>query len=107
MLARALARQPRVLLLDEPTSALDLGHAQEVLDLVDRLRRQDGLTVLGTLHDLTLAGRYADRLALLSGTAGWWPRGRRRRWSPARTAPRCCPSGRRDTTGDDRRPAAR
>ena len=66
VLARALAQQPRVLLLDEPTGALDLGHAQQVLDLVDDLRRQDGLTVLSTLHDLTLAGQYADRLALLS-----------------------------------------
>ena len=66
VLARALAQQPRVLLLDEPTAALDLGHAQQVLDLVDGLRRQDGLTVLSTLHDLTLAGQYADRLALLS-----------------------------------------
>jgi iron complex transport system ATP-binding protein len=66
VLARALAQQPRVLFLDEPTAALDLGHAQQVLDLVDRLRRQDGLTVVSTLHDLTLAGQYADRLALLS-----------------------------------------
>jgi iron complex transport system ATP-binding protein len=66
VLARALAQQPRVLLLDEPTAALDLGHAQQVLDLIDGLRRQDGLTVLSTLHDLTLAGQYADRLALLS-----------------------------------------
>jgi iron complex transport system ATP-binding protein len=66
VLARALAQQPRVLLLDEPTAALDLGHAQQVLDLVDRLRRQDDLTVISTLHDLTLAGQYADRLALLS-----------------------------------------
>jgi iron complex transport system ATP-binding protein len=67
VLARALAQQPRVLLLDEPTAALDLGHAQQVLDLIDDLRWQDGLTVLSTLHDLTLAGQYADRLALLSG----------------------------------------
>ncbi len=66
VLARALAQQPRVLFLDEPTAALDLGHAQQVLDLVDRLRRQDQLTVISTLHDLTLAGQYADRLALLS-----------------------------------------
>jgi len=66
VLARALAQQPQVLLLDEPTAALDLGHAQQVLDLVDRLRRTDGLTVLSTLHDLTLAGQYADRLVLLA-----------------------------------------
>lgn len=66
VLARALAQQPRALLLDEPTASLDLGHAQQVLDLVDRLRRQDGLTVVSTLHDLTLAGQYADRLVLLS-----------------------------------------
>lgn len=66
VLARALAQQPRVLVLDEPTAALDLGHAQQVLDLLDRLRRQDGLTVLSTLHDLTLAGQYADRLTLLA-----------------------------------------
>ncbi|WP_091930087.1 ABC transporter ATP-binding protein [Blastococcus sp. DSM 46786] len=66
VLARALAQQPRVLLLDEPTAALDLGHAQQVLDLLDRLRRQDGLTVVSTLHDLTLAGQYAERLTLLA-----------------------------------------
>jgi iron complex transport system ATP-binding protein len=64
-LARALAQQPRVLLLDEPTSALDLGHQQQVLELVDRLRRQEGLTVVSTLHDLTAAAQYAERLVLL------------------------------------------
>ena len=67
VLARALAQQPRVLLLDEPTAALDLGHAQQVLELVDRLRAESGLTVVSTLHDLALAGQYADRLLLLSG----------------------------------------
>jgi iron complex transport system ATP-binding protein len=69
VLARALAQQPRVLLLDEPTAALDLGHAQQVLELVDRLRREDGLTVVSTLHDLTLAGQYADTLLMLAGGA--------------------------------------
>jgi iron complex transport system ATP-binding protein len=67
VLARALAQQPSVLLLDEPTSALDLGHAQQVLELVDRLRREQGLTVLSSLHDLVLAGQYAQRLVLLAG----------------------------------------
>ncbi|MEV0200160.1 ABC transporter ATP-binding protein [Nonomuraea sp. NPDC050691] len=66
VLARALAQQAPVLLLDEPTTALDLGHQQQVLELVDRLRLADGLTVVTTLHDLTLAGQYADTLLLLA-----------------------------------------
>jgi iron complex transport system ATP-binding protein len=65
VLARALAQQAPVLLLDEPTSALDLGRRVEALELVDDLRRQRGLTVLSALHDLTLAGQFADRLILL------------------------------------------
>lgn len=66
-LARALAQEARLLLLDEPTSALDIGHQQEVLDLVDTLRRDRGLTVLTTMHDLSIAGAYADRVVLLVG----------------------------------------
>jgi iron complex transport system ATP-binding protein len=65
LLARALAQQAPVLLLDEPTSALDLGHQQQVLRLVDELRTEYHLTVLTTMHDLTLAGSYADTLMLL------------------------------------------
>jgi iron complex transport system ATP-binding protein len=64
-IARALAQGAPVLLLDEPTTALDVGHQQQVLELVDRLRHEHGLTVLSTMHDLTLAGQYADRLVLL------------------------------------------
>ena len=64
VLARALAQQAPILLLDEPTTSLDLGRQQQALDLVDSLRA-DGLTVLSTMHDLTLAGQYADRLVLL------------------------------------------
>ncbi len=66
-LARALAQGARILLLDEPTSALDIGHQQEVLELVDRLRGERGLTVLATMHDLSIAGEYADRMVLLAG----------------------------------------
>jgi iron complex transport system ATP-binding protein len=66
-LARALAQDAPILLLDEPTAALDVGRQQQVLELVDELRRQRGLTVLSTMHDLTLAGQYADRLLLLDG----------------------------------------
>jgi iron complex transport system ATP-binding protein len=65
VLARALAQQTPVLLLDEPTSALDIGHRQQVLQLVDVLRRECLLTVLAAMHDLTLAAQYADHLVLL------------------------------------------
>ncbi len=64
-LGRALAQQAAVVLLDEPTSALDLGHTMAVLELIDELRRQDGLTVITAMHDLGTAGRFADRLGLL------------------------------------------
>jgi iron complex transport system ATP-binding protein len=64
-MARAVAQQAPVLLLDEPTSALDVGHQQDVMDLVDELRLRLGLTVISTMHDLTLAAQYADRLVLL------------------------------------------
>jgi iron complex transport system ATP-binding protein len=64
VLARALAQEAPILLLDEPTTALDLGRQQQVLELVDDLRG-DHLTVVSTMHDLTLAGQYADRLVLL------------------------------------------
>lgn len=66
-LARALAQQAPILLLDEPTTALDIGHQQEVLDLVDGLRGEHGIAVISTMHDLTLAGLYADELVLLGG----------------------------------------
>jgi iron complex transport system ATP-binding protein len=65
LLARAIAQQSPVVLLDEPNTALDIGHQQEVLDVIDRLRHERSLTIVSTMHDLTLAGLYAERLALL------------------------------------------
>ncbi|HEX9889212.1 MAG TPA: ABC transporter ATP-binding protein [Nitriliruptorales bacterium] len=65
VLARALAQQAPLLLLDEPTTSLDLGHAQQVLELVDELRRERELTVVSALHDLTTAAQFSDRLVLL------------------------------------------
>ena len=65
VVARALAQQSPVLLLDEPTSALDLGHQVSVLELVDNLRRTEGLSVLAAMHDLSAAARFADRLILI------------------------------------------
>ena len=66
-IARALAQQAPVLLVDEPTSSLDVGRQQEVLELIDHLRVEEGLTVIAAMHDLTLAGQYADRIALVVG----------------------------------------
>ncbi len=65
VLARALAQEAQILLLDEPTTALDVGRQQDVLELVGDLRLHRELTVVGALHDLTLAGQYADQLLLL------------------------------------------
>lgn len=65
VMARALAQQTPILLLDEPTTALDLGHQQDMLELVEELRHERGLTVVATLHDLTLAARFGERLALI------------------------------------------
>jgi iron complex transport system ATP-binding protein len=64
ILGKALAQQAPILLLDEPTSALDVGHQQQVLELVEDLRREHDLTVISAMHDLTLAGQFADRLVL-------------------------------------------
>jgi len=67
VIARAIAQEAPLLLLDEPTTGLDIAQQLRVLELVDELRRADGLTVVSTMHDLTLAGRFAHRFALLSG----------------------------------------
>jgi iron complex transport system ATP-binding protein len=66
VLARALAQNADVLLLDEPTTSLDVGHQQHVMELVDDLRREQEIAVLSAVHDLTLAGQYADRLVLIA-----------------------------------------
>ncbi|GER85370.1 ABC transporter [Thermogemmatispora aurantia] len=64
LVAMALAQQPRLLLLDEPTAHLDIRYQIEVLELVQRLNREHGLTVLAAMHDLNLAARYFPRLVL-------------------------------------------
>ncbi|HZK25394.1 MAG TPA: heme ABC transporter ATP-binding protein [Oscillospiraceae bacterium] len=64
-IARALAQQPKVLLLDEPTSHLDIGYQQEILDLVKRLSTVEGLTVVAVLHDLNLAAYFCHELVLM------------------------------------------
>ena len=63
--ARALAQQPRILLMDEPTANLDVLHQLKVLDLVRQLV-DDGLTAVAAIHDLNMAARYCDKLVLLN-----------------------------------------
>ena len=65
-IAMALAQQTDLLLLDEPTTYLDLSHQIDVLDLVARLHRERGRTIVMVLHDLNLAARYADHLVALA-----------------------------------------
>lgn len=64
-IARAIAQEPSLLLLDEPTAHLDITHQVGVLDLIKRLNRQHGMTVIIVLHDLNLASEYCDRLVLM------------------------------------------
>jgi len=66
VLGRALAQATPVMVLDEPITGLDLRHQMEMLELLKTEVAQTGLTVVATLHDLTLAGQFADRLVLLN-----------------------------------------
>jgi len=64
-IAQALAQEAGILVLDEPTSHLDISFQVEVMDLLSRLNRTRGLTILAALHDLNLASLYCDRLIAL------------------------------------------
>jgi iron complex transport system ATP-binding protein len=65
-IARALAQASPIMLLDEPTSALDVGYQQDVLELIDRLRKENKIAVISTMHDLTIAGQFPDRILLMA-----------------------------------------
>jgi len=66
ILAQALAQEPKLLLLDEPTAYLDLGHQIAILDVIRKLNKENGLSVITILHDLNLAGEYCGRILMLN-----------------------------------------
>ena len=67
LIARALAQDAEILLLDEPTSNLDIRHQLEVMEILTKLVKKKGLSVMMAIHDLNLASRYSDRIILLNG----------------------------------------
>ena len=61
-IARALAQRPSILLLDEPTAFLDIKHQVDIYDILTRLNRERGMTILAVSHDLNLASHYCERV---------------------------------------------
>jgi iron complex transport system ATP-binding protein len=68
-IARALAQEPRLLVLDEPTASLDVRHEMELFELIRALVDREGLAAVVVTHDVNLAARFADRIVLLSDGA--------------------------------------
>ena len=72
VIARAITQKPRVLLLDEPTNHLDIRHQLEVLQLIRKLTKREGITTLMAIHDVNLALRYSDKvIALKNGVIAY------------------------------------
>ncbi|MGA7143189.1 MAG: ABC transporter ATP-binding protein [Desulfobacterales bacterium] len=64
-IARAICQEPDVILLDEPTASLDLAYQVRIMDLMERLKNEKGITVMMVSHDVNLAAMYADHLLLI------------------------------------------
>lgn len=75
LVARALAQEPQILLLDEPTAHLDLKHRVEVMSILRKLCATKNITVIASLHDVDIAAKVSDKVALIKGgsVTGWGP----------------------------------
>lgn len=65
IISAALAQQPKLLILDEPTNHLDIQYTLEVMQLMQKLNREQGITVFAVLHDINMAARFSDRIIVL------------------------------------------
>jgi iron complex transport system ATP-binding protein len=65
IIARALAQEPKLMLLDEPTVHLDISHQLGIMELIRKLNKNNGITIIAVFHDLNLAAQYCDRLMLM------------------------------------------
>ena len=66
-IAMTIAQEPEILILDEPTTYLDVSYQVEVLELIKKLNRELGITIIMVLHDINLAARYSDVLMAVKG----------------------------------------
>lgn len=66
IIAKALAQNPSIILLDEPTSHLDINHQIEILNLLRKLNKEKGTTIVLVIHDINLASRYSDEVIMLN-----------------------------------------
>ncbi|MBU5428261.1 ABC transporter ATP-binding protein [Tissierella pigra] len=65
-IAMSIAQKPEILLLDEPTTYLDICHQLEIMELISRLNKEEGITIVMVLHDINHAARYSDELVVIN-----------------------------------------